>query len=51
MAEILHANWNSLLILPACLKRLCIGGVAAGVGETSQGLWGNLIDIYSSNDD
>lgn len=47
-AGILHSNWNSPLILPPCLRRLCSRGVAGG---TSQGLWGNLIDIYSSNDE
>lgn len=39
---------NSPLILPPCLSRLGSGGVARG---TSQGLCGNLTDIYSSNDD
>lgn len=47
-AKILHANWNSPLILPPCLRILGSGGV---VGGTSEAYEGNLIDIYSSNDD
>lgn len=51
-AKILHASRNSPLILPVWKDSVAAGSpLWREGGETSQGLWGNLIDIYSSNDD